>query len=117
MCRKVLPSSRGKNHEYLVVQSKRDIHFKIRFIFYRYNFINFTDNLSYKKLATQSLTYPGHNTGASNAVDENTATCTKQFDIGLNVRHNTVWWKVDLGDVYPIYSISILFKTYDGYGM
>uniref|UniRef100_A0A8W8NTF5 Uncharacterized protein n=1 Tax=Magallana gigas TaxID=29159 RepID=A0A8W8NTF5_MAGGI len=73
------------------------------------------DNLSYNKLATQSLTYTAPSSGASNAVDENTATCTKQFDIGLIAPYKTVWWKVDLGDVYPIYSISILFKTYDGY--
>uniref|UniRef100_K1RME6 Uncharacterized protein n=1 Tax=Magallana gigas TaxID=29159 RepID=K1RME6_MAGGI len=35
------------------------------------------DNLSYNKLATQSLTYTAPSSGASNAVDENTATCTK----------------------------------------
>lgn len=29
----------------------------------------------------------------------------------------TVWWKVDLGRVYNIYSINILFKNYDGSGM
>lgn len=28
-----------------------------------------------------------------------------------------MWWKVDLGGVYNIYSINILFKKYDGYGM
>uniref|UniRef100_A0A8W8NPB9 EGF-like domain-containing protein n=1 Tax=Magallana gigas TaxID=29159 RepID=A0A8W8NPB9_MAGGI len=27
-----------------------------------------------------------------------------------------VWWKVDLGGVYNIYSINILFKNYDGSG-
>lgn len=108
---------RKKNHEYLVLQSDREIHFQIRFVFYGYNFINFTDNLSDNKLATQSLTYPGHLSGASSAVDGNTATCTQQYAIGLNAPYKTVWWKVDLGDVYNIYSISILFKTYDVYGM
>lgn len=77
----------------------------------------FEDNLSYNKLATQSLSYPGSSTGARIAVDKNTATCTRQYDIGLSSLYKTVWWKVDLGDVYNIYSISILFKTYDGYGM
>lgn len=113
----MLLSSKGKNHEYLVLQSYREIHFQIRFIFYGYNVINFTDNLSYNKLATQAFTYPGPSSGASNAVDENTTTCTRQYAIGLNTPYKTVWWKVDLGDVYNIYSISILFKTYDGFGM
>lgn len=119
MClRKVLLSSKEiKYHEYLVLQSNRKIHFKIRFIFYGYNYINFTDNLSYNKLANQSLTYPGPSPGASNAVDGNTATCMKQYPIGLTAPYKTMWWKVDLGDVYNIYSISIFFKTYDGYGM
>lgn len=89
--------------------------FKLRFIFYGYIVINFTDNLSYNKLATQSQTYQ-LSSGASSAVDENTATCTKQMAIGLNSPDKTVLWKVDLGDVYPIYSVSILFKTYDGHG-
>ncbi|XP_052694706.1 scavenger receptor class F member 1-like [Crassostrea angulata] len=73
------------------------------------------DKLSYKKKATQSLTYPGPSSGASNAVDENTATCTRQYAIGLNSPHETVWWKVDLGGVNNIYSITISFKTYDGH--
>lgn len=113
----LLPSKGKKYHEYFVLQSSREIHLKIRFIFYGHNFINFTDNLSYNKLANQSLTYTAPSSGASNAIDENTATCMKQSPIGLNAPYKTVWWKVDLGDVYPIYSISILFKTYDGYGM
>uniref|UniRef100_A0A8W8NS81 EGF-like domain-containing protein n=1 Tax=Magallana gigas TaxID=29159 RepID=A0A8W8NS81_MAGGI len=92
------------------------MHFKIRFIFYGYNFINFTDILSYNKLATQSITYISQSSGASYAVDGNTATCTKQFAIGISAPYKTVWWKVDLGDVHNIYSISIFFKTYDGYG-
>lgn len=41
----------------------------------------------------------------------------KQDAIGLNAPYKTVWWNVDLGDVYNIYSITILFKTYDGFGM
>lgn len=37
--------------------------------------------------------------------------------MGPNTFTKTVWWKVDLGRVYNIYSISIYFKNYDGYGM
>lgn len=80
-------------------------------------FFCFEDNLSNNKLATQSLTYPGPSTGARNAVDKNQATCTRQNDIGLSSLHKTVWWKVDLGDIHNIHSISIFFKTYDGFGM
>lgn len=54
---------------------------------------------------------------ASNAVDRNTATCMRTKGIGRNSDDKTVWWKVDLGAVYNIYSISILFKHYDGYGV
>lgn len=38
-------------------------------------------------------------------------------DIGPTSVDKTVWWKVDFGGVYNIYSINILFKNYDGYGM
>ncbi|XP_052717486.1 uncharacterized protein LOC128189775 isoform X1 [Crassostrea angulata] len=34
---------------------------------------------------------------------------------GLSTPDKTVWWKVDLGGVYNIYRINILFKNYDGY--
>ena len=37
--------------------------------------------------------------------------------IGQNNPYKTVWWKVDLGGVYNIYSVNILFKNYDGYGI
>ena len=37
--------------------------------------------------------------------------------IFINTTHKTVWWKVDLGGVYNIYSVNILFKNYDGVGM
>ncbi|XP_062600594.1 multiple epidermal growth factor-like domains protein 10 [Saccostrea cucullata] len=32
--------------------------------------------------------------------------------IGLQSTYKTVWWYVNLGDVYSVYSIRILFKTY-----
>ena len=38
-------------------------------------------------------------------------------EIGINSPDKTVWWKVDLGGVYNIYSVNIAFKNYDGYGM
>lgn len=38
-------------------------------------------------------------------------------DIGRSSNDKTVWWKVDLGGVFNIYSINILFKNYDGFGM
>lgn len=36
--------------------------------------------------------------------------------IGLNNPDKTVWWKVDLGGLRNIYSISVLFKNYNDYG-
>lgn len=36
--------------------------------------------------------------------------------IGPNSADKTVWWKMDLGGIYNIYDINILFKTYDNYG-
>lgn len=52
-------------------------------------------------------------------MDGNTATCMRTIVIGtgLSTPDKTVWWKVDLGGVYNIYRISILFKNYDGYGV
>ena len=77
----------------------------------------FKDDLSYKKDASQSHTASGPGYGAENAVDGNTATCMRTVDISQNSPYKTVWWKVDLGGVYNIYSVNILFKNYDGYGM
>uniref|UniRef100_A0A8W8JTV3 Scavenger receptor class F member 2 n=1 Tax=Magallana gigas TaxID=29159 RepID=A0A8W8JTV3_MAGGI len=80
------------------------------------------DDLSFQKIATQSKPFVG-TAGtnqlyeASNAVDGNTATCMRTIVIGtgLSTPDKTVWWKVDLGGVYNIYRINILFKNYDGY--
>ena len=78
-----------------------------------------TDDLSDHKPATQSTTYLGPHDiyKAGNAVDRNTATCIRTDAIGPNSPDKTVWWKVDLGGMYNIYSVNILFKNYDGYGM
>ncbi|XP_078329598.1 uncharacterized protein LOC111116561 [Crassostrea virginica] len=42
-------------------------------------------------------------------------TCMRTDTIGGNSPYLAVWWKVDLGGVYNIYSVNILFKNYDGY--
>ncbi|XP_061170700.1 multiple epidermal growth factor-like domains protein 6 [Saccostrea echinata] len=52
---------------------------------------------------------------SSNAVDRVEGTCTRTSVIGGSSPEKTVWWKVDLGDIYSIYSINILFKDLPGY--
>lgn len=76
----------------------------------------FADDLSEKKKAFQSHTHPGDNFNAMNAVDGVVETCTRTLEIGFNSRFKTLWWKVDLGAVYNIYSINIQFKNYEDYG-
>lgn len=78
-----------------------------------------SDDLSFKAIATQSLTYNGPYYNAINAVDRNTDTCMRTDDIGNKApqTQKTTWWKVDLGGMYRIYSISILFKNYNNLGM
>lgn len=76
-----------------------------------------TDDLSFQALASQSPMFPSSSSSyplyeASNAVDRNTATCMRTDDIGPNTPYKNTWWKVDLGAVYNIYSIDILFKDY-----
>nr|XP_034321733.1 uncharacterized protein LOC105331044 [Crassostrea gigas] len=73
------------------------------------------DDISYKKVGTQSHTYPGTGYDASKAVDGNRKTCMRTEAIGSNSADKMVWWKVDLGGIYNIYDINILFKTYDGF--
>ena len=70
-------------------------------------------------MATQSTTAPGPTDAyrAGNAVDREITTCTRTNIIGETSPDKTVWWMVDLGGVYNIYSVNILFKNYDGYGM
>lgn len=80
-------------------------------------FLSHIDDLSYNKVATQSRTYSGSaHYGANNAVDGNILTCMRTDGIGMTALDKTVWWKVDLGGHRNIYSISILFKNYNGYG-
>ena len=79
----------------------------------------YPDDLSKNKVATQSTTAPSNTDSyrAGNAVDRDITTCMRTDTIGVNSPDKTVWWKVDLGGVYSIYSVNILFKNYDGYGM
>ncbi|XP_078329596.1 uncharacterized protein LOC111116882 [Crassostrea virginica] len=77
-------------------------------------------DLSKDKVATQSTTPPPavgdpSRFVAGNAVDRDITTCMRTNVIGLNAQDKTVWWKVDLGGVYNIYSVNLLFKNYDGY--
>lgn len=53
---------------------------------------------------------------AGNAVDGNINTCMRTEDIGTtSVYDKKTWWYVDLGGVYNVYNIRILFKDYSGY--
>ena len=82
------------------------------------NLFILTDDLSKQKHATQSTTFPGTYDlyKAGNAVDRNLATCMRTSNIGPTSPDKTVWWMVDLGGVFTIYSVNILFKNYDGFG-
>ena len=83
-------------------------------------FFLFTDDLSNNKSATQSTTAVGLTDDdfiASNAVDRDITTCMRTKPIGTSSVGKTMWWRVDLGGVYNIYSVNILFKNYDGYGV
>ena len=80
----------------------------------------YTDDLSKGRVATQSTSFVYYTSNlykASNAVNRNITTCMRTGDIGGTSPYKTVWWKVDLGGVYNIYSVNILFKNYDGYGI
>lgn len=83
------------------------------------NFFFSTDDLSYNKPTTQSTTYSNSDFySAKRAVDGNRTTCMRTVDIGLNNSPNkSMWWKVDLGGIYNIYSINILFNNYPGFGL
>lgn len=77
-----------------------------------------TDDLSYNKDATQSRSYIDSDKYAARvAVDRITSSCMRTKEIGHSSPDKTVWWKVDLGKVLSIYSVAILFKNYEGYGM
>lgn len=81
------------------------------------------DDLSSHALASQfpgfSFSSSHYSYEATNAVDRNTATCmrTDAIGIGASAINKHTWWKVDLGAIYNIYSIDILFKDYRQLGM
>lgn len=75
------------------------------------------DDLSFKAVASQSPIYIGPFYDASNAIDRNAATCMRTDQIGINALYKYTWWMVDLGAVYNIYSVNILFRKYEGFGM
>lgn len=82
------------------------------FVFYL-----FTVDLSFQKVASQPSSWFGFGYDAYFAVDGNISTCMRTEEIGFSSRYKTTWWKVDLGGVYSIYSINVLFKNYAyGYG-
>nr|XP_022306123.1 uncharacterized protein LOC111112691 [Crassostrea virginica] len=74
------------------------------------------DDLSKDKVATQSTTAVSSTDDfiASKAVDRDITTCIRADVIGTTSTEKNVWWKVDIGGVYNIYSINILFKNYNG---
>lgn len=80
-----------------------------------------TDDLTFQAHASQSpilpVSYPYELYEANNAIDRNTAKCMRTDNIGFNSQFKFMWWKLDLGGVYNIYSIHILFKEYEQYGM
>lgn len=73
----------------------------------------FTDDISYKKVITQSIKYDSRpEYDPNNAADRIYTTCTRAPDIGLSSDFKSMWWKVDLGRVYNIHSVTIIFKNY-----
>lgn len=75
-------------------------------------YVLFKDDISSKKIASQSHTFPssqGKSYVANNAIDRNPAVCMRSMDIGRTSQEKTVWWKLDLGGVSNIYSVSIWF--------
>ena len=85
------------------------------------DFFAVIDDLSKQKYATQSTTATGIYDlyKAGNAVDRDINTCMRSEVIGQSeqIKDKTVWWKVDLGGVYNIYSVNILFRKYEGQGI
>lgn len=75
------------------------------------------DDISYYKMASHSSTMTGMYYDARYATDRNETTCMRTLDIGHYSPYIIVWWKVDLEEVYNIYSIDIMGKNYMGYGI
>lgn len=74
------------------------------------------DDASFNKTSWQSTTHEGSQYYAMNAVDRNITTCMRTRGIGRTTLLKRDWWKVDLGEIYNIYDVNIVFKSYDSYG-
>lgn len=75
-----------------------------------------TENLSADKSTAQ---YKNIDTcqmcDAGRAVDGDISTCMRTEDIGIRSNNDKkTWWYVDLGGVYNVYNIRILFMDYRG---
>lgn len=52
---------------------------------------------------------------AGRAVDGDNGTCMRTGDIGKTSSDDKkTWWYVDLGEIYNVFNIRILFKNYAG---
>ncbi|XP_061185178.1 multiple epidermal growth factor-like domains protein 10 [Saccostrea echinata] len=73
------------------------------------------DDLSAGKNASQGPTYLAWRPqfyAAVNAVDRNNSSCMRTREIGSASPYRETWWMVDLGDIYSVFKIRILFKGY-----
>lgn len=75
------------------------------------------DDLSVNKVATESPTIILPIYEAKLAVDRDIKTCMRTDPIAIDGVEKKTWWKVDLGRISNLYSITILFRNYDGYEM
>ena len=94
-------------------------YFLLTLIQFNYIVCVYTDDLSKNKHATQSTTALSSTDYfiAGKAVDRDITTCMRTEPIGGTSPYKTVRWRVDLGEVYNIYSVNILFKNYYGLGI
>lgn len=93
------------------------IHITVSIIIYAKlnTFVIFLDDLSTGQKTEQSPNYkciPSSKCAANNAVDKIFSTCMRTDTVGANSQNKAVWWFVDLGNTYSIYSVRILFKDY-----
>lgn len=79
-------------------------------------FLFYKDDLLFNKVVIQLYIYLGIGYDVNNVVDGNIVMCMRIKVIGLNNFDKIVWWRVDFGGFRNIYSISVLFKNYNGYG-
>lgn len=109
----------GVHNYYVILMCQKKL--KCNFINYCgfFSVLFLEEDLSYKKDATK---FQNHQTAtlqykAEFAVDRNTTTCMRTDSIGKSSPEINTWWKVDLTHVCSIYSIRILFKNYNGFGL